>query len=61
MKNAGAETKESDKDIDRTNLLLYTKDRFGISNQAHHEVAMVCEDMLRSYMSKYRIKKINEK
>lgn len=61
MENAGAESKESDKDIDRINLLLYTKDRFGISNQAYHEVAMVCKDMPRSYMIKDRIKKINEK
>jgi hypothetical protein len=47
MEYAGTESKESDKDIDRINLLLYTKDRFGISNQAYHEVPMVCKDMPR--------------
>lgn len=30
---------EEDKDI--INLLLYTKDRFGLSNQAYHELSMV--------------------
>ncbi|CAB3985371.1 Hypothetical predicted protein [Paramuricea clavata] len=59
--NAGTESKEFDKDIDHINLLLYTKDRFGISNQPYHEVPMICKDMPGSYMIKDRLKKINEK
>lgn len=46
---------------DYINLLLYTKDRFGISNQAYHELSMVCQEMPRSCKIKDRIKEINKK
>ena len=47
--------------LDHINLLLYTKDRFGISNQAYHELSMVCKEMPRSYKIKERIQEINKK
>ena len=46
--------------MDHINL-LYTKDRFGISNQAYHELSMVCKEMPRSCKVKERIKEINKK
>lgn len=48
-------------DVDYINLLLYTKDRFGISNQDYHELSMVCKEMPRSWKIKDRIKEINKK
>lgn len=54
-------TPETVVEIDYINLLLYTKDRFGISNQAYHELSMVCKEMPRSCKVKDRIKEINRK
>ena len=61
IEHSDADSKKFDKDIERINLLLYTKDRFGTSNQAYHEVAMLCKDMPRSCQITERIKEINQK
>ena len=34
-------------DLDELNM-LYTKDKFGISNQAYHDMSVVCNSMPRS-------------
>ena len=34
----------TDEEIDEINLLLYTKERFNISNEAYHELSMICKD-----------------
>jgi hypothetical protein len=47
--------------VDYINLLLYTKDRFGVSNQAYHELSMICKEMPRSWKVNERIKEINKK
>ena len=38
--SSGVSSESCNKDIDQINLLLYTKDRFGLSNQAYHELLM---------------------
>ncbi len=40
---------DKSKDIDCINLLLYAKDRFGISNQAYHELSMLCKETIIIY------------
>lgn len=51
----------TDGDIDEINLLLYTKERFNISNEAYHELSMICKDLPRSWKVQERIKYINSK
>lgn len=51
----------TDEDIDQINLLLYTKERFNVSNEAYHELSMICKDLPRSWKVRERIKAINSK
>ena len=38
----------TDEDIDEMNLLLYTRERLNVSNEAYHELSMICKDLPRS-------------
>ena len=40
---------------------MYTKDRFGLSKQAYHELSMVCKEFPRSYKIKERMQETNKK
>ena len=51
----------TNEEIDEINLLLYTKERFNISNEAYHEFAMICKDLPRSWKVQERIKALNSK
>ena len=51
----------NDEDIDQINMLLYTKERFNLSNDAYHELSMVCKELPRSWKIQERIKKLNKK
>ncbi|KAJ7385944.1 hypothetical protein OS493_012272 [Desmophyllum pertusum] len=51
----------TNEEIDEINLLLYTKERFMISNEAYHELSMVCKDLPRSWKIQDRIKELNRK
>ena len=53
--------KLTDEDIDEINLLLYTKERFNISNEAYHELTMIFKDLPRSWKIQDRIREINRK
>ena len=35
-------------DLDQLNVMLYVKEKFGISNQAYHEMSMACKSLPRS-------------
>ena len=37
------------KKFDEMNLLLYTKERFNLSNDAYHELSMACKELPRSW------------
>ena len=56
--NTGSLTNE---DIDAINLLLYTKERFNLSNDAYHELSMLCSELPRSCQVQKRIRELNEK
>ena len=43
------------------NMVLYVKERFGLSNSAYHELSMVCQDLPRSWKLKDLTKKMNSK
>lgn len=51
----------TDEDIDEMNLLLYTRERLNVSNEAYHELSMICKDLPRSWKVQERIKAINRK
>ena len=51
----------TNEEIDEINLLLYTKERFNISNDAYHELSMTCKDLPRSWKVQERIKSLNRK
>ena len=51
----------TNEEIDEINLLLHTKERFNISNEAYHEIAMICKDLPRSWKVQERIKALNSK
>ena len=51
----------TDQDIDEINLLLYSKERFNVSNEAYHELSMICKDLPRSWKVQERIKALNSK
>ena len=51
----------TDGDIDEINLLLYNKERFNVSNEAYHELTMICKDLPRSWKIPDRIREINTK
>lgn len=38
----------TDEDMDEMNLLLYTRERLNVSNEAYHELSMICKDLPRS-------------
>lgn len=44
----------TDSDLDDINMWIYIKDKFNISNEALHELAMKCQDM----PTKYKITKV---
>ena len=48
-------------DDDDDDLVLYVKDRFGLSDAAYHELSMVCEKLPRSWRLKHLAKHINSK
>jgi hypothetical protein len=49
--NTSPHTSETvtDEEIDDINLLLYTKERFNVSNDAYHELSMTCKELPRSW------------
>ena len=51
----------TDEDIDEINLLLDTKERFNISNEAYHELTMIGKHLTRSWKIQDRIKEMNRK
>lgn len=51
----------TDQDIDEIHLLLYSKERFNVSNEAYHELSMICKDLPRSWKVQERIKALNSK
>ena len=51
----------TDEDMDEMNLLLYTRERLNVSNEAYHELSMICKDLPRSWKVQERIKAINMK
>lgn len=46
-------------DLDVINMILYIKDRYGISGQAYHQMAQVCRTMPRHYKLKDRVRELN--
>ena len=51
----------TDEEIDDVNFLLYTKERFNISNEAYHELSMIFKELPRSWKVQERIKASNSK
>ena len=51
----------TDEEGDEINLLLYTKERFNVSNEAYHELSMTCNDLPRSWKMQEMIKTLNSK
>lgn len=51
----------TDEEIDKINLLLYTKDRFNISNEAYHELSMTCNGLPKSWRVQEKINYLNAK
>ena len=51
----------TDEDIDEMNLLLYTRERLNVYNEANHELSMIWKDLPRSWKVQERIKAINRK
>ena len=49
----------TDEDIDEINLLLDTKERFNISNEAYHELTMIGKHLTRSWKIQDRVKEMN--
>ena len=43
------------------NMVLYVKERFGLSNAAYHQLSMVCQQLPRSWKLKDLTKKLNSK
>ena len=41
------------------NKFLYAKDKFNVSNEAYHEIAMINEDLPRSHVIKSKAKELN--
>ena len=48
-------------DLQSINMMLYVKEKFGISNQAYHELSMSCKSMPRSWKLREQVKYLNEK
>lgn len=61
IQNSSRAETVTDEEIDDINLLLYTKERFNISNEAYHELSMICKELPRSWKVKERIKALNSK
>ena len=58
----GSDPKElTNDDLDNINMWLYLKDKFNISNEARHEIAMKANDVPNTYSIKKRIKELNSK
>ena len=51
----------TDEEIDGINFLLYTKERFDISNEGYHELSIICKELPRSWKVQERIKALNSK
>ena len=49
----------TDEDINEINLLLDTKERFNISNEAYHELTMIGKHLTRSWKIQDRVKEMN--
>ena len=47
-------------ELDTVNMVLFIKDHFDVSGQAHHEMAKVCKQMPRHYKLKNRIAELNK-
>ena len=55
-----SEPKEvTDRDLDDINMWIYIKDKFNISNEAWHELAMKCKDMPTKYKIAKHINELN--
>ena len=44
-----------------TSMVLYVKERFGLSSSAYHELSMVCQELPRSWKLKDLTKEMNSK
>lgn len=42
-------------------LVLFVKECFGLSNSAYHELSMVCQSLLHSWILKHLAKQLNSK
>ena len=51
----------TNEELDDISLLLYTKERFNLSNDAYHELSMTCKELPRSWKVQERIKALNGK
>lgn len=51
----------TNKEIDDINLLLFTKERFNLSNDAYDELSMTCKELPRSWKVQERIRALNKK
>ena len=49
----------TDSDMDDINMWIYIKDKFNLSNEAWHELAMKCKDMPTKYKISKHISKLN--
>lgn len=57
-----SEPKEvTDSDLDDINMWVYIKDKFNISNEAWHELAMKCKDMPTKYKLNKHLSELNSK
>ena len=48
-------------DLHEFNVMLYVEEKFGISNQAYHEMSMACKSLPQSWKLKDRVKEMNNK
>ena len=59
--SASPSSPEQCEDDNYTNMVMYVKERFGLSNSVYHELSMVCHDLPRSWKLKDLSKKLNSK
>ena len=48
-------------DLQSINMMLYVKEKYGISNQAYHELSMSCKSMPRSWKLMEQVRDLNKK
>ena len=63
MPLAAAEEPESSQQEDEADMLLmlFIKEKYGVSHTAYHEMAKACKQLPRQYQIQKKIKELNEK